>query len=135
MKVRVEFADDAFEFYVADNQVGLTGGAVSNDGALDVRNDGLHVGLVEAKNGGAVKGDAIHKLSEGVLNIFERSVLIEMFAIDGGDYGDDRREEQEAAVALVGFHDEIFAFAEFGGSAGLIDAAADDESGIEMRGG
>src|SRR5450432_4103176 len=130
-----ELADQAFEFYVADDQIGLAGCAVSNDGALDVRNDGLDVGLVEAKNGGAVKRDAIHKLREGVLNIFQRSVLIEMLAIDGGDYRDDGREEQEAAVAFVGFHDEKFAFAKFGGGAGLIDAAADDERGIEMRGG
>ena len=66
-----EFADQAFEFYVADDQVGLAGGAVSNDGALDVRNDGLHVGFVEAQNGGAVKGHAIHELDESVLNILE----------------------------------------------------------------
>ncbi len=43
--------------------------------------------------------------------------------------------KQEAAVAFVRFHDEIFAFAELGGGAGLIDAAADDESGIKMRSG
>ena len=59
--------------------------------------------------------------------------MIEMFAIDGGDHGDDGREQKEAAVAFIGFHDEIFAFAELGGGAGLIDAAADDESGIKMR--
>ena len=43
------------------------------------------------------------------------------------------REQQEAAVALVGFDDEVVALAEPRGGASLIDAAADDERGVEMR--
>ena len=66
----------------------------------------LDIGLVEAKDGGAIKGNAIHKLQEGALNVFERGVLIEVLAIDGGDHGNDRGKHQETAVALVGFHDE-----------------------------
>ena len=61
-----EAAGEAAEFDVADHQVGLAGGAVSDDGALDARHDGLHVGLVEAEHGGAVKGHAIDELGEDV---------------------------------------------------------------------
>ena len=54
-----------------------------------------------------------------------------MLAVDGGDHGDDRREQQERAVALVGFDDHVFAAAQARGGADVIHAAADDERGIE----
>src|SRR5690242_2272 len=130
-----EFAFQAVESYVADDQIGLTGSSVSNDGALDAGNDGLDVWLVDAKNGGAIERHAIYELYESFLNVFERSVLVEVFAVDGGDDSDNGREHEEAAVAFVGFDDKVFAFAQAGGGSGLIDAAADDKCGIEMSGG
>ena len=83
------------EFDIGDDQVGLAGGAIGDDGALDAREDGLHVGLVEAQNGGAVERDAIDELREGVLNFLERGVVVEVFAVDGGDDGDDRRQSRK----------------------------------------
>ena len=81
-------------------------------GPLDVGDNGLDVGLVETEDCGAIKRNAVDELEERALNVFERSVLIEMFTIDGGydcHYG---REHEEAAIAFVGFHDEIFALAD-----------------------
>ena len=127
-----EFAAEALVLDIADDQVGLGGDAISNDGAFDVGDDGLDVGLVDAQDGGAVERYAIDELREGVLDVFEGVILIEMLAVDGGDDGDDRGQQQESAVAFVRFDDEIFAFAEAGSGAGLIDFAADDESGVEM---
>src|SRR6202163_854575 len=134
LKSELELADQALQFYVADHQIGLTGRAVGDDGALDVRHDGLHIDLVETQYGSAVKWHAIHKLNEGVLNIFKRCVLIEVLAVDGGDHRDDRRKQQKATVALVRFHYEIVPFAQFGGGARLVHAATDNEGGIQMRG-
>src|SRR5882724_6481384 len=57
-----------------------------------------------------------------------------MFAVDGGDDGDDRRVIEEAAIAFVCFDDKIFAFAETGGGSGLVKFAANDERRIKMRG-
>src|SRR5207248_10599003 len=120
-------------FYVADEQVGLAGGAVSDDGSLDAGDDGLDGGLVDTENRRAVKRHAIHELNEGVLNIFERSVLMEMFAVDGGHDGDDRCEHQEAAVAFVSFHDKVFTLPQPGSGSRLIDTSTDDKRGIKMR--
>ena len=100
-------------------------------GRVTLRDDGLHVGLVETKHRRAVKRDAIHELREDVLNLLERGVMVEMFAIDGGHHGDDRREQKERAVALVRFDDHIFAAAQARRGAGVIDAAAHDEGGVE----
>src|ERR1700675_3596367 len=99
LKSQLEFADQAFEFYIADHQIGLAGRAVGDDGALDVRHDGLHVDFVETEYGRAVKWHAIHKLDERVLNVFERSVLIEVLAIDGGDHRHNGRKQKKTAVA------------------------------------
>src|ERR1035438_8660631 len=87
-----KFAVQAFKINVADDQIGLMGDAISDDRALDAGDDGLYVRLIEAENGGAVKRHAIDELHEDVLNFFERTILIEMFAVDGGDHGDDGRE-------------------------------------------
>src|SRR5258708_3294673 len=128
-----EFAGKPLQLNIADDQVGLARRAISKDGALHTGNDGLNVGFVEAKNCGAIKRYTIDELDEDILNIFERAVLIEVFAVDGGNDCYDRREEQKAAITFVGLDHEIFAAAQACGGAGLIDSAADYKCGIEMR--
>src|SRR5690348_2194891 len=132
---QAEFAAHALKLDIADDQVGLRGRAISNDRALDAGNDRLDVGFVQTKDGGAVKRDAIDELGEGILNVFQGGVLVEVLAVNGGDDGDDGGEQQEGAVAFIGFHDEVVALAEAGGGSGLIDPATDHKRGIEMRGG
>src|SRR6266481_6486695 len=128
-----KFAAKAFALDVADDEIGLARSDVGDDRALDVGNDGLHVGLVQAKNRRAVKWHAIHELHEGILNVFQRRVLVKVLAVDGGDDRNYGREQQETAVAFVGFDHEKFAFTEPRRRTGLIDAAANDKRGIEMR--
>ena len=53
---------------VGDHQIGLGRRAVGDDGTLHVRNDRLHIRLVQAQHGGAVKRDAIDELRENFLN-------------------------------------------------------------------
>src|SRR5882724_8272232 len=130
-----ELAAQTFHGDVADNEVGLCGRTVRDDGALDVGNDGLDVRLIEAEDGGAVERNAIHKFGEDGLNFFERTVLSEMFTINCRDDGHDGCVVKEAAVAFVGFDDEVFAFAEASSRAGLIELTAHDKSWVEVRGG
>src|SRR6266849_7568039 len=52
---QAKFAAQAFELDVADDEIGLARSAVGNDRALYARDDGLHVGLVQAQNRRAVK--------------------------------------------------------------------------------
>src|SRR5712692_286890 len=130
---QAKFAAQAFELDVADDEIGLAGSAVGNNRALYARDHGLHVRRVQAQSRRALKRHATDELYEGILNVFQRGILIEMLAGDGGDGGDNGREQQEAAVAFVGFDDEELALTESSGGAGLIDAAADDKCGIEMR--
>src|SRR6266850_758409 len=129
-----ELTAQTFQLHIADDQVGLARGAISDDGTLHTGNDRLHVGFIDTKDCRPVKWHAIHKLDKGALNIVERGLLVEVFAVDRSDDRDDRGEHQETAVAFVCLHDKVFAFAEAGGRAGLVDSAADDERGIEMRG-
>src|SRR5215831_56113 len=130
-----EPAAETFHVDVADDQVGLCACAVGDDRALDVRDDGLHVWLVKTEDCRAIKRNAIDELDERALNVFERRVLIEVLAVDGGDHGDDGRVVEEAAVTFVCFDDEVFALPKPGGGSGLIDFSADDKSRVEMRSG
>ena len=92
---QAEIAGKAAQFDVGDEQIGLAGRAVGNHRTSDARNDGLHVGLIEAQHDGAVERHAIDELREGILDFSQRAVVIEVFAIDGGDHGDNRRQQQE----------------------------------------
>jgi hypothetical protein len=67
-----EAAGQALESAMSMTRSAWLDGAVGDDRALDARDDGLHVGFVEAEDGGAVKRDAIDELHEGVLNLLER---------------------------------------------------------------
>src|SRR5260370_22844907 len=129
-----ELAAQTLQLHVTNHQIGLARSSISNDGALHAGNDGLHIGLVDAEDRRAVKRHAIHKLDKGVLNVLERGVLVEMFAINRGDDRDHRREHQEAAVALVRFDHKVFAFAEPRGGTRLVDSPTDDKGGVKMRG-
>src|SRR5712672_2603442 len=55
---QAKLAAQAFEFYIADDQVGLARSSISNDGALYARNDGLHVGFINTEDCGAIEGHA-----------------------------------------------------------------------------
>src|SRR5713101_1297044 len=128
-----ERAAQTLELYSADHQIGLARRSIGNDGTLHAGNDRLHVGLIDTENRGTVKRHAIHKLDEGALNIFERGVLVEVFAINRSYDRDHRREHEEAAVALVRFHDKVFAFAEPRRRARLVDFPADHKRRVKMR--
>src|SRR5882757_7533361 len=125
-----ELALQSLQLHIADYQIGLTRSSIRNDGTLHAGNDGLHVGLIDTENRRTVKWHAIHKLEEGALNVFERGVLIEVFAVNRSHHGDHGREQQEAAVALVRLHYKIFAFAEPRRRARLVDLPADYKSGV-----
>ena len=128
-----ELAAQTFELHIANDQVGLARCSVGNDRALHVGDDGLDVGFINAKDRCTVKRHAIHELDESALNVFERSILVEMLAIDSGHDGNHRCEHQEAAVTLVRFDHKVFTFAETRGGASLVDPSADHKRRVEMR--
>ena len=67
--------------------------------------------IVQADDDRAVERHLVDELDEGGADVVERRVVVQVLAIDVGDHGDDRRELQEGAVALVGFHHQEIAVA------------------------
>src|SRR5260370_2103849 len=128
-----ELAAQTLQLHIADDEIGLARSSIGNDGTLHAGNDRLHVGLIDTENGRTVKWHAIYKLDEGALNIFERGVLVEVFAINRSYHRNHWREHQEAAIAFIRFHHKIFAFTEPRGRARLVDFSADHKRGIKMR--
>ena len=76
-------------------EVRLSRAAVSDGAPLDLRQDLLHVLVVQAEERGAVKRDFVHKLRKGFADFFDIRVMVEMLAIDVGHDGEDRRKLQE----------------------------------------
>src|SRR6267378_3595617 len=127
-----KLALETLQLYLADDQVGLARRSVGNDRPLYFGKNGLHVGLVNAKNRRAVEWHSVHELNESVLNVLQRGVLVQVFTVNRRHHGDDWRQHQEAAVAFVGFHDKVLAFAQPGGRSRLIHSAAHDKCGVKM---
>ena len=128
----VELADKRAADNIGGLDVGLRGGAVRNGAAADFGEQALHVGVVEADDHGAVERHLVDELDEGGAYGVERRVVIQMLAIDVGDHGDDGREFEEGAVALVGFHHQEIAAPHAGvGAAHGADASAHYDGGVE----
>ncbi len=71
------------------------------------------------------------RMIEGVGDIVEILIEIEMIFLDVGDDGDSRMEVQEAGVKLTGFHDEGVMPAHARAAADIIQLAADMHGGIK----
>ena len=88
--------------------------------------------IVQADDRGAVERHLVDELDEGGADVVERRVVIQVLAIDVGDHGDDGRELEERAVALVGFHHQEIAVADARVRAAHgADASADHHGGVE----
>lgn len=118
---------------IADDQIGLIGNAVSNDGPLDPGKNGLNVRFVEREHDRPVERHTIHKFEKRGLDFLERIVMIEMFAVDGRHDRHNGREEEKRAVTFVGFDDHVIALSRAGIGSGCVDATANNKSRVESR--
>ena len=88
-------ARELVEGHVAGGDVGLSRESVCDQAALEHRDDALKVGVVQAENDRAVEGDLVGEANERFLDLFDVPILVEVFGIDIGQDGDERREIQE----------------------------------------
>jgi hypothetical protein len=134
-KRHLEAGTSAVRTEINEPRVGLRVFAVGDDAAiLDLADDALHHGMVDAHHREAVERHVLDKTAERLLHRVEGFEMIEMLGIDIGDDGDVGRQLQEGAVALVGLHHHPVAGAEPGVGAIGIDDAAIDHGGIEIAG-
>ena len=131
MIFQAKFARKTVQLHVADDQIGLARRAVGNHRPLHARQNRLHVRLVQAKHDRAIERNAIRELEKRLLNFLERGVLVEVLAVNRGDDGDHRRKQQERAVALIRFHDHVFALAHARVRSRVIHAPADHKRRVE----
>src|SRR2546430_591598 len=53
---------------------------------------------------GSIKGHLVDKFNERRTNLFERRVVVQVLAIHIRHHGEDGRQLEEGAIALIGFH-------------------------------
>ena len=116
------------EVDIGQPHVGLRILAIGDDAAvLDLADQLLHRGMVEAHDREAVERQVLDKGAEGLLDRVKGLEMIEMLGVDIGDDGDVGRQFQKGAVAFVGLDHHPVAAAEPGvGAIGVDDAAIDD---------
>ena len=132
-----EFALPTFQPDVAGAEIGFSFGRspVGNHPPMQARDDGAYVGVIRAQDGRTVERHLVQKSDERLLQVFQAGVAVHVLAVDVGHHRDHRRQQQEAAVALVGFHHNQLALAQPGVGAGLVHSPAYHEGGVEPRAG
>src|ERR1017187_8517597 len=131
---QAEIAGKGVEGQFRGFHVGLRGGSIGDDAALDGGQNALHVGVVQAHDHGAVKRHLVDEFDKGGAGGFDGRIVVHVFAIDVGDHRQDGGELQEGAVAFVGFgHQEIAAAHARVGAAHGTNTATDHYRGIQAR--
>ena len=95
---------------------------------------GSELRIVEAGRDSAVERHLVHEGEEGLLDVGHVAIAVHVLAVEIGDDGEDGRELEKGAIALVGLSHQILGGAEAGIGAERVDAAADDDGGIEAAG-
>ena len=91
------------------------------------------MGHVAVDDDGAVLPHEAHELAEGLLDVLERAVVVEMVGLDVSDHDDVRVEVEEGAVGLVRLADEVAAVAVLAVGVVALDDAADEEGRVEAE--
>ena len=97
---------------VGDLQGGLLAAPVGDDAAIHRGKKLLDVFVVQAQDGRAVERHLLDELEERGADLDDGWIVIQMFAVDVGDHGQDRAELEERAIALVRFHHQEIALAD-----------------------
>ena len=113
------------------SEIRLRGQAVSKYAPPHARQNAFEQRIVDAGRHGAVKRDAVHEIQERALHVGHVVIAIHVLAIEIGHHGQDRRELEERAVALVGLGHEILRGAKSRVRAKRVHPPAHHHRGIE----
>ena len=124
-------AREPLEAHVPGEDVGLGREAVGDEPPLELGDDALQVRVVEAEDDRAVERDLVGEADERLLDLLDVRIVVEVLGVDVGQDGDERGEEEERPVALVGFGDEEIPGSELGVGPEGVQPAADDDGRVE----
>ena len=87
---------------------------------------------VNTQKGFAVEGHTVDEIDKRLMQFFDAvPVGIHMVFVDIGNDGHNRCQVQKGCIRLVGFGNDVFAFAQAGVSACGVEFAADNESRVK----
>ena len=130
MNGKLHLRTDAFDF----GRVNIGGivQAVSRVRLAHFGQNRADVFAVDTQKRFAVERHTVDKIDKRLMQFFDAvSVGIHVVFVDIGDDGHNRSQMQEGRIGLVGFGDDVFAFAQTGVGTCGIEFAADNESGVE----
>ncbi len=118
-------------FDLGSDKIRLAAESVGDETLLHLRNERLHIGIVETQNGKAEKRYLVDELDKVCLDFIEIAIKVEMVGVDIGDYGDNRRQLEEGAVRFVCLGHQKFSLSQFGVGPKSVETAADHRRRID----
>ncbi len=132
MVVQVETTLQPIEVDIFSLQVCLAAEPVGRVPVFNVRDNILDGLVIQTEYRQPIKWDAVDKIQEDGLDVFQVLVEIQVFLVDVGDDRDGRREFQETAVAFICFGHDKVALAQHGVDTDAFQFAADDDGGVQF---
>ena len=95
--------------------------------------DPAHALGLAAGDDPTVLAHGTHELAEGVLEILDGAVMVEVVRLDVGDHDDGRVKEEEGAVGLVCLGNVVLGLTAVGVRVIALDEATDEERRVELH--
>ncbi|OIQ72553.1 hypothetical protein GALL_458230 [mine drainage metagenome] len=130
IRSHLEVRAEALLADVPGAEVHLGMGAVGAHLALEAGPHRRGMGIIQAQEHRTIEGHLVGEGHEGILDLLQVAVVIQVLAINVGDHGEGGIQQQEAAIALVRLGHQEGPLAQLGVAADGAELAADDDGGI-----
>ena len=116
---------------VVGAHIGRAGQAVGDHGTTHIGHQLGHVRVIDAQHGHTEERQVVKKFQERFLQPVETALIgVQVVPIDIGHHRDDRLQQQERSIGLVGLGHQVASLAQSGIGAKSVDQPADDKGRI-----
>ncbi len=92
-------------------KIGLCGQPISGEPLLQPRDETLDIWMVQTENRQAIERNLIQETEEGLLDLLNAVIVIEVLRIDIGHHGNRGHQLEKGTIALIGLSHQVFSLA------------------------
>src|SRR5512136_234514 len=92
-------------------KIGLCGQPICRKPLLQPRDETLDIWMVQTENRQAIERNLFQEAEEGVLDLLNAVVVIEVLRINIGHHGNRGHQPEKGTIALIGLSHQVFSLA------------------------
>ncbi len=130
----VKGGGEAFKNNLFCLKVCLCRQSISGVPLFQPREETLDIWVIEAENGQSEKWNLVQKREEGLFDLVDPFIIVEMLWIDVGHHRKSGHQLEEGAIALIGFGYQKFSLPKPGIASDAVQSPSDHNRGVETTG-